>query len=125
MESAKLGMFSQIPVKLMRSSVDSQKIEKLLTNISALALSTLGLLMTSLPSSAAIPLFNATCPGKIEVHADQGGPIYINGKEAKLTVKKSKYYEAKLAKGANSDIVISDLVGCVPRTFYLFKYKPV
>ena len=31
-----------------------------------------------------IPLLNATCPGGIEVHADKGGPIYINGKETQL-----------------------------------------
>ncbi|WP_426236849.1 hypothetical protein [Pararhizobium sp. DWP1-1-3] len=44
---------------------------------------------------AKIPLVNATCPGKIEVHADQGGPIYINGKEGKLKVFNENYYEAK------------------------------
>ncbi|BFM38679.1 hypothetical protein [Synechocystis sp. LKSZ1] len=81
--------------------------KKSLTAVSTLVLSTSALMLASLPSVAAIPLFNATCPGKIEVHADQGGPIYINGKETKLIVKKSKYYEAKLPKGANSDIVIS------------------
>ena len=42
-----------------------------------------------------IPLVNATCPGGIEVHADAGGPIYVNGKEAKLTVFNDNYYEAK------------------------------
>jgi len=44
---------------------------------------------------AKIPLLNATCPGNIEVHADQGGPIYINGKEAKLKTFNDNYYEAK------------------------------
>lgn len=47
------------------------------------------------PAFAKIPLVNATCPGKIEVHADAGGPIYINGKEAKLHVFNDNYYEAK------------------------------
>jgi hypothetical protein len=47
------------------------------------------------PAFAKIPLVNATCPGKIEVHADAGGPIYINGKEAKLHVFNENYYEAK------------------------------
>ena len=47
------------------------------------------------PAFAKIPLINATCPGKIEVHADAGGPIYINGKEAKLHVFNENYYEAK------------------------------
>ncbi|BCP54473.1 hypothetical protein K32_30900 [Kaistia sp. 32K] len=46
-------------------------------------------------AQAAIPLVNATCPGKIEVHADEGGPIYINGKEAKLKKFNDNYFEAK------------------------------
>ena len=46
------------------------------------------------PAWSAIPFFNATCPGNIEVHADQGGPVYINGKEAKLKVSNANYYEA-------------------------------
>ena len=43
---------------------------------------------------SAIPLVNATCPGNIEVHADQGGPIYINGKEGRLKRFNDNYYEA-------------------------------
>lgn len=46
-------------------------------------------------ASASIPMVNATCPGKIEVHADKGGPIYINGKEGKLKKFNNNYYEAK------------------------------
>lgn len=46
------------------------------------------------PAYAAIPFFNATCPGNIEVHADQGGPIYINGKEGKLKIFNANAYEA-------------------------------
>jgi hypothetical protein len=45
-------------------------------------------------AEAAIPMLNAKCPGGIEVHADQGGPVYINGKEATLKVVNAKYYEA-------------------------------
>ncbi|MGE6785414.1 hypothetical protein ACQKGL_23120 [Ensifer adhaerens] len=45
-------------------------------------------------AEAKIPLVNATCPGKIEVHADEGGPVYINGKEARLKVFNDNYYEA-------------------------------
>ena len=41
-----------------------------------------------------IPFFNATCPGGIEVHADEGGPVYFNGKEGKLKKVNSNYYEA-------------------------------
>ncbi|MCV9963132.1 hypothetical protein OIU34_14575 [Pararhizobium sp. BT-229] len=51
---------------------------------------------------AKIPLVNATCPGEIEVHADEGGPIYINGKEGKLKVFNENYYEAR-----GSDVTIS------------------
>lgn len=49
------------------------------------------------PGNAAmadIPLVNATCPGNIEVHADAGGPIYINGKEGQLKKFNENYYEA-------------------------------
>jgi len=46
-------------------------------------------------ANAAIPFFNATCPTGIEVHADQGGPIYINGKEATLKVFNKNAYEAR------------------------------
>jgi len=45
-------------------------------------------------AQAKIPLVNATCPGNIEVHADAGGPIYINGTEGKLKVFNDNYYEA-------------------------------
>jgi len=46
-------------------------------------------------AQAKIPLVNATCPGNIEVHADEGGPIYINGKEGKLKKFNDNYFEAK------------------------------
>ncbi|MBH3429084.1 hypothetical protein [Pseudomonas alkylphenolica] len=46
-------------------------------------------------ANAGIPLVNATCPGNIEVHADEGGPIYINGKESKLKKFNDNYFEAK------------------------------
>lgn len=43
---------------------------------------------------AAVPFLNATCPGNIEVHADAGGPVYLNGKETKLKVVNKNFYEA-------------------------------
>lgn len=46
-------------------------------------------------AQAGIPLLNAACPGNIEVHADKGGPIYINGKEGKLKKFNENYFEAK------------------------------
>lgn len=44
---------------------------------------------------ADIPLLNATCPGQVEVHADEGGPVYVNGKEARLKRFNDNYYEAR------------------------------
>lgn len=55
-------------------------------------------------ASAAIPLLNYTCPGKLEVHADQGGPVYINGKEARLKRFNENFYEAR---GAGVTLSIS------------------
>lgn len=46
-------------------------------------------------AGAAVPFFNATCPGRIEVHADEGGPIFINGKETRLKRFNENYYEAR------------------------------
>ncbi len=42
-----------------------------------------------------IPVFNARCPMGIEVRADRGGPVYINGKQARLTVQRRDYFEAQ------------------------------
>lgn len=56
-------------------------------------------------ANAGIPQVNATCPGNIEVHADEGGPIYINGKEAKLKKFSETYFEAK-----GSNVTISLMV---------------
>ncbi|EEW24284.1 hypothetical protein [Rhodobacter ferrooxidans] len=52
-------------------------------------------LITPAAALAKVPFFNATCGGGIEVHADEGGPVYINGKEAKLKMV-GDAYEAKL-----------------------------
>ncbi|WP_440974848.1 hypothetical protein [Pseudomonas koreensis] len=62
------------------------------------------LLLVANLAHAGIPLVNATCPGKIEVHADEGGPIYINGKEGKLKKFNDNYFEAK---GAGVTISLS------------------
>ncbi|MGE8399842.1 MAG: hypothetical protein ACN6NZ_07880 [Burkholderiales bacterium] len=53
------------------------------------------LLAASGAAQAGIPLLNATCPGNIEVHADRGGLVYINGKEGKLKTFNDNYFEAK------------------------------
>jgi biopolymer transport protein ExbD len=57
-------------------------------------------------ASAAMPGFNATCPNQIQVHADQGGYVYINGKQAQLKKFNNNAYEAKL-KGGNVTISIT------------------
>ena len=41
-----------------------------------------------------LPLFNATCPGGIEVHADEGGPVFFNGKETQFKKLNDNYFEA-------------------------------
>lgn len=46
-------------------------------------------------ANAEIPMVNATCPGNLEVHADEGGPLFINSKEAKLKKINDNYFEAK------------------------------
>lgn len=60
-----------------------------------LAAASLAALTIGGPAQAKIPLVNATCPMNIEVHADEGGPIYINGKEGKLKKFNDNYFEAK------------------------------
>lgn len=55
-------------------------------------------------AQAGIPFFNAKCPGNIEVHADEGGPVYFNGKKAKLKKVNDNYFEAK---GAGITLSIS------------------
>lgn len=66
--------------------------KKILIASSALAVAQIT--MTATASLAAIPSLHYTCPGKIEVHADKGGPVYINGKEAKLKKFNNNAYEA-------------------------------
>lgn len=51
-------------------------------------------LLISGSANAGIPLINATCPGNLEVHADQGGPVFIDGKETKLKKLNDNFFEA-------------------------------
>ena len=74
--------------------------------IASSALAAAQIAITATASLAAIPQLNYTCPGKIEVHADQGGPVYINGKEAKLKLFNKNAYEAK-GSGVTISIIIS------------------
>ena len=41
-----------------------------------------------------IPLLNATCGNGIEVHANEGGPVFIDGQEASLKRFNENYFEA-------------------------------
>ena len=68
----------------------------------------LGALVWSLAATAyaEMPLVNAACPGGVEVHADEGGPVYINGKEAKLKKFSETYFEAK-GSGVTVSITIN------------------
>lgn len=65
-------------------------------------ISTVSVMCAAGQAVAAVPFFNATCPGDIDVHADEGGPVYLNGKEAKLKVVNQSFYEA-----ANGGVTLS------------------
>ncbi|MCO5738933.1 DUF3011 domain-containing protein [Stenotrophomonas sp. BSUC-16] len=56
------------------------------------------------PAMAAVPFFNASCPGDIDVHADDGGSVYVQGREATLKRFNDRYFEAR---DANSGITLS------------------
>ena len=53
-----------------------------------------GIFLLAGTAHAGIPLLNYSCPTNIEVHADEGGPVYINGKEARLKKVNDNYFEA-------------------------------
>ena len=67
----------------------------------AMLLAAFGLVM-GVPSiahaQAALPMFNGTCPGGLEVHADEGGPVYVNGRETRLNRSNDNYFEASDAR---------------------------
>ena len=56
------------------------------------------------PAMAAVPFFNASCPGGLDVHADEGGPVYVQGREAVLKRFNDRYFEAR---DASSGITLS------------------
>lgn len=75
---------------------------------SALYVAAVALGMTAAPlAHASIAQLNGTCPGGYEVHADNGGPIYINGREARLKRFNDNYYEATDAGGMKVSITRS------------------
>ena len=69
-------------------------------------------------ASAALPQLNYECPGKIQMHSDEGGPVYINGKEAKLKKFNDNFYEAK---GAGVTLSISLDAAGAPTVSYTGK----
>lgn len=48
----------------------------------------------AVPAYAQIPTLNATCPTGIEVHTDEGGPVYVNGNKASIEKFNESVYEA-------------------------------
>ncbi|XFC39034.1 DUF3011 domain-containing protein [Stenotrophomonas indicatrix] len=48
-----------------------------------------------LSAAAAVPFFNGSCPGGLDVHADAGGPVYVQGRETSLKRFNDNYYEAR------------------------------
>ncbi|MGE8185841.1 hypothetical protein [Pseudomonas sp. NPDC086278] len=42
-----------------------------------------------------LPSFDVDCPGKVIAHADQEGPVTINGKEAETKAIDDRTFEAK------------------------------
>lgn len=57
---------------------------------------------------AALPMLNYDCPDNIQVHADEGGPVYINGKEAKLKKVSENDFEAR---DKESGVTVSISIG--------------
>ncbi len=53
---------------------------------------------------AAVPTLDHRCPGNLQVRADPGGPVYINGKQRKLKRVNDSFYEAS---GAGVTLSIS------------------
>jgi len=49
-------------------------------------------------AEAKVPFFNASCPGRVDVHADAGGPVFVNGRQARLKTFNRNYYEARIGK---------------------------
>lgn len=59
-------------------------------------------------SGAKIPFFNAECPGNISVHADEGGPVYLNGEEAAFQSFSETYFEAQAGETTVSVTTMPD-----------------
>jgi hypothetical protein len=73
---------------------------------SVLAMVASQVVAVGIAKAAGIPLLNYSCPTGIEVHADEGGYVYINGEEANLRKFSDTYYEARL-RGITISITIN------------------
>jgi hypothetical protein len=57
-------------------------------------------------SSGGIPYFNATCPGGIDVHAEESGYVYFDGRQAELNKLNRAHYEA-IGSGITLSIAVN------------------
>ena len=65
---------------------------------------------------AGVPRLDATCPGDLTVHADDGGPVTVNGRAATLKTFNANYFEARdaqtgtivsITRGADGTVSVS------------------
>lgn len=63
------------------------------------------------PAAGKVALLNATCPGGLELHAADGGQVFVNGQEAKLDIKNPGYYEVTDAASGTVIAVATDAQG--------------
>jgi hypothetical protein len=82
----------QYVIKDTRAKILIMNFKNIFLSTTVVTLSSLVIAVTA--NAKGIPLMNYTCGSDISVHADKGGPVYINGKEAKLKKVNSNYYEA-------------------------------
>lgn len=66
------------------------------------------LLCSAFAAPAALPFFNANCPGGLDVHVDEDGPVYVQGREAALKRLNDRYFEAR---DAQSGVTLSITTG--------------
>lgn len=46
-------------------------------------------------AESGFPMFTAKCPSGLSAHADEGGPVFINGEEAVLKKFSERFFKAK------------------------------
>ncbi len=55
-----------------------------------------------------IPLFNVACPGNLAVSADQGGPVYLNGKAVESHAVDERHFQVTTPQASLSISVEDD-----------------